>query len=144
MALTDLKRFIVPDVLVLDITLLALIFPPISYHYSFVGALWLGGGFWLLRVCASKILKQEALGIGDVKLAFALGLWIGPWGILPLLLVSSFSALGVVAIRKACKSSSREIPFAPFLAFGAWVAYAYSVEVFQFLFFIRNQLLEVL
>lgn len=71
------------------------------------------------------IVKKEGMGMGDVKLALLLGLWLG-WfhPVLPLvaLILSSLFGLvvgiGVMIVRR----ESRPFPFGPWLALGAVVA----------------------
>jgi leader peptidase (prepilin peptidase)/N-methyltransferase len=69
--------------------------------------------------------RPGAMGLGDVKLAGVLGLYLGP-AVAPailLALIAGVVAGGVIAtrvgIRKARKTA---VPFGPFLALGAVVA----------------------
>lgn len=68
--------------------------------------------------------KGAAMGFGDVKLAFLLGLFLG-W---PLILVALFTAfclgalVGLILIAFKKKGLKSEVPFAPFLIIGTAVA----------------------
>ena len=78
----------------------------------------LGAGGFLL---AAALIRPGAMGLGDVKLAAVLGLYLGR-GVIAALLVAfvSGSFLGLVLIaRHGWAARSRTIPFAPFLSLGA-------------------------
>lgn len=72
---------------------------------------------------------QDGLGLGDVKLAFGLGLCLGFEGSVFLLLSASLSAIGTLI----CVGLIRKVPlnklqvsglaFAPFLCLSAWVMF---------------------
>ncbi len=70
------------------------------------------GGF----LGAAHAARPEGMGLGDVKLAAVLGLYLGSAVTAALLAALSAGALVGVALRV------RAIPFAPFLAIGAAVA----------------------
>ena len=53
----------------------------IEWKDAFIGATINGFIFWLLRFVTSKIKEKEAMGLGDVKLVFVGGLWVGPWAL---------------------------------------------------------------
>ena len=78
------------------------------------------GGFLL----AAAIARPDGMGLGDVKLAAVLGLFLGR-AVVPALLVAlaagALAGLALVA-RHGPSARSRTIPFAPFLAIGAAVA----------------------
>jgi leader peptidase (prepilin peptidase)/N-methyltransferase len=84
------------------------------------GLAGLGAGGFLL---AAALIRPEAMGLGDVKLAVVLGLYLGR-GVVAALLIAfvSGSLLGVALIvRHGWTARSRTIPFAPFLSLGALV-----------------------
>lgn len=89
-----------------------------------VGSALIGAGIWLLAIGGIWFLSGgRGMGMGDVKLAPALGLILGWWGIGPAV-VGLFAAWligGVVAVvlllaRRA--RSGTAIPFGPFLIIG--------------------------
>jgi leader peptidase (prepilin peptidase) / N-methyltransferase len=75
------------------------------------------GGFLL----AAALVRPGAMGLGDVKLAAVLGLYLGR-GVLAALLLACFSGslfgLALIA-RHGCAARWRTIPFAPFISLGA-------------------------
>jgi leader peptidase (prepilin peptidase)/N-methyltransferase len=84
----DLKLWILPNELVLLLALTA-----IPFHFSMgwiyadiitiaLGGLIGGGTLWIIRAVANRIYGMETMGLGDVKLMAAGGLWLGPQFIL--------------------------------------------------------------
>lgn len=122
----DLEHMIIPDrfhIIMLPVAVLS-IFCDEKYDYIshligfgaaivvFIGIAWLG----------KKILKREALGGGDVKLAIVAGLLLGWQKLVLMMLVASVIGSVVMIIKRAKSGESKEIPFAPFLIFGLLVA----------------------
>jgi leader peptidase (prepilin peptidase)/N-methyltransferase len=65
-----------------------------------IGAAGLGGalGFGLflaIHLVGEKVLHKEALGFGDVVLLGGIGAWLGPRGLLPVILLSSLQGAAV-------------------------------------------------
>ncbi|MEA2394444.1 MAG: leader peptidase (prepilin peptidase) / N-methyltransferase [Solirubrobacteraceae bacterium] len=79
------------------------------------------GGFFLLAVLA----KPGGMGMGDVKLAAVLGLYLGR-AVAPAVLIGLIAGVAVGAViiaRKGAREGRRtRVPFGPFLALGAVVA----------------------
>ena len=142
LTLTDLKKFLIPDVLLIPLFALGIIFTNFLTA-DLLSTFILGAGFALVRLLGSKLAGQEAMGWGDVKLVAALGPWVGLIGIVPFLLVVSLTALLTVIIR-FCLKKRGPMPFGPFLAFGGWVAYAYGPMIAAYLIMFRQYLVEAL
>ena len=84
-----------------------------------------GAVVWLLRWLFFSLRKYQGLGLGDVKLLAASGIWIGAAGVPVQLLVASLSALLAAAIlRLGGRSIGRttSLPFGPFLVLGLVIA----------------------
>ena len=109
---------------------LSCLVPELQGESGWLGALcWsLGGmavgffGLWVLGWLATKMLKKDAMGFGDVKLLGAIGAFFGPVAVLFTVIVSSFvgSIVGVALILrgKAKLGSKTAVPYGPFLALG--------------------------
>ncbi|MFH1582248.1 MAG: prepilin peptidase [bacterium] len=119
----DFKHYIIPDRIVylaILISLVWLLYIKVDILTT-IYALLVSFGFLLLIVLVSK---GKWMGMGDVKLALFMGLFLG-W---PNVLVALFSAfllgsiVGVFLILNRRKSLSSEIPFGPFLVIGTLVA----------------------
>lgn len=86
LAYIDVKEFILPDRMVISVGLIALVHHGIEYLNSFDGRAILEFIFasviypaiiYAVGVIISKLKKQDALGLGDVKLFGVAGLWLG-------------------------------------------------------------------
>jgi leader peptidase (prepilin peptidase) / N-methyltransferase len=80
------------------------------------------GGFLL----AAALIRPEGMGLGDVKLAGVLGIYLGTQVIEAILVAfAAGSVTGLVLlVRHGWSARDRTIPFAPFLAIGALAAVA--------------------
>lgn len=122
-AICDIRCGLIYDWLVMLLALLSLI--PLlegdmDWQNACLGSVLGGGLLWGLRWAS-----HGGLGLGDVKLTAALGLWLG-WEniLLCLLTASTLGALYGVGMF-LCHRLERHtpIPFGPFLALGAWLAW---------------------
>lgn len=95
----DLKERILPNFYVLGFLLSGLIFH-ISYEFQILsateialGALTGGGVLLIIRTIANYYYGFDALGLGDVKLMAAGGIWLGPYLSLIALSAGAFAGL---------------------------------------------------
>lgn len=120
--LTDLERRIIPNRILLVGAVAALAIAafadPDSLPERVVAAAAAGG-----LLLAAALAYPRGMGLGDVKLAATMGLFlgrdVGP-AILVALLVGSLVGLAMIA-RHGAAARKRAIPFGPFLAFGGIV-----------------------
>lgn len=72
---------------------------------------------------AAAVVSKGGMGGGDIKLAAVLGLWFGWKSLLLLMLLSFVSAAIVSVFLLLTKRKSRKdgVPFAPFIAFSAYI-----------------------
>ena len=106
---------------------------PVKFIDVLYGSLAFGGFLAVLRWVGGKIYKKEAMGIGDVKLAVVLGLMLSLKLAIVALYTSFISASIVGAYLIVSKGKSKKIlPFAPFLSFGAMMAYFYGQQIISF------------
>jgi leader peptidase (prepilin peptidase) / N-methyltransferase len=122
--LIDLDHRIIPNKLtllgaVLAPAIVALTQPDAIPEHLIAGAG--AGGFFLLAVLA----YPRGMGMGDVKLAAVLGLFLGrdvvP-GLFVAFLVGTLVGAAIMARKGAQEGRKTAVPFGPFLAFGAVVA----------------------
>ncbi len=83
---------------------------------SLGGALLLGGGLLVISLLFEKVAGKEGLGGGDIKLFFAVGLYLGPLNGLLCLIISCVIGLLLVALMRKGK-----IPFGPAIAIGMMI-----------------------
>ena len=124
----DLKHYIIPD---------RVIYPAIgiTFFYQLIYSFQtVGPNFWSFLLSAFGaagfffliwlVSKGEWMGFGDVKLGFFMGLFLG-W---PNILVALFSAffigaiIGIGLIILGKKTLKSQVPFAPFLIIGTFIA----------------------
>ncbi len=79
------------------------------------------------------ITRGRGMGMGDVKLAFALGLVFGWPNILPLIMLAFIigAAVGVALIVAKSKNLKSALPFGPFLAVGAAIVFFFGQTLIQ-------------
>ena len=82
---------------------------------SLTGLVVGGGAVWTVRIIGQRILRQEAMGFGDVILMAMIGSFVGWQPALVIFFVAPLCALVVVAARRIVRRD-REIPYGPYLA----------------------------
>ena len=83
----------------------------------------------LIVVVGSAIFRKQAMGIGDVKLMAMLGIYLGAWPHLAIILISASllgSIIGVILIITRGKKMDSAIPFGPFLSIGGLLSLLYG------------------
>lgn len=120
--LTDLERRIIPNKVLLVAAALAIaivaVGAPDSLPERALAALAAGG-----LLLAAALAYPSGMGLGDVKLAATMGLFLGR-DVAPAILVALLagSLVGVAMIaREGVAARKRAIPFGPFLALGGLV-----------------------
>jgi leader peptidase (prepilin peptidase)/N-methyltransferase len=123
----DVRTQLLPDQLTYPLLWLGLLLAlvpvfvaaPTAILGAVIGYLCLWCVYWLFKLTTGK----EGMGHGDFKLLAALGAWMGPVALLPIVLLSSLiGALvggSLIALRK--HDGAVPIPFGPFIAAAGWV-----------------------
>lgn len=120
--ITDLERKIIPNKILLVAAVLGVAIAAISDPGSLperAAAAVAAGGLLFLAAMA----YPRGMGLGDVKLAAVMGLFLGRnvgAALLVALLAGSLVGLAIMA-REGAAARKRGIPFGPFLAFGGVV-----------------------
>lgn len=120
---TDLELRIIPNKILLVAAILGVgigaVGDPGSLPERLISAAAAGGGLFLVALAYPR-----GMGLGDVKLAAVMGLFLGR-NVAPALLVALLagSVVGLVMIaRQGTSARKQAIPFGPFLALGGVVA----------------------
>ena len=124
----DLREKRIPDELVLVIVVFGII--SLFLDQPFFPAL-LGGVVYFSLLFLVYVLFPGGMGFGDVKLAGALGFFLG-WPKTPLAFLLSFlggALIGVILLVLGFKRRRDSIPFAPFMAGGAVIAFFWGEEI---------------
>lgn len=131
-SLVDLHDRIIPNELVLaglviGTTMLFLLpYPDKTWLQGLMGA---GTGFGILLLIA--VVAKGGMGLGDVKLAAVIGLFLGAWWV-AMGLVFAFLAGGVISgllLLLRIVGRKDHIPFGPWLALGAIITVLYGAEI---------------
>ena len=123
----DLRTQLLPDQLTLPLLWLGLVLAllpvfvstPAAISGAVIGYLSLWSVYWIFKLLTGK----EGMGHGDFKLLAALGAWMGPVALLPIILLSSLigALVGGAMIMWRRHDAQIPIPFGPFIAAAGWV-----------------------
>src|ERR1041384_6197265 len=99
---------------------------------AFVGALLGGGSLWLMGWTWEKLRGIEAMGLGDVKMMFMVGAYLG-WRLTILTIfvgVLTGSIIGIfLMVRSGQRNMQMLLPFGVFLGLGAIAALLFGIPV---------------
>ncbi|KZC20571.1 MULTISPECIES: prepilin peptidase [Rhodanobacter] len=133
----DFRTQLLPDQLTLPLLWLGLLLSllpmfvtaPASILAAAIGYLSLWSVYWAFKLLTGK----EGMGHGDFKLLAALGAWMGPVALLPVILLSSLIGALVGGTLIALRKHEREIPmpFGPFIAAAGWVWFVAGADLLQ-------------
>ncbi|MCX6088855.1 MAG: A24 family peptidase [Candidatus Atribacteria bacterium] len=114
----DYKNYVIPNKLVIVVLNIGIIHYVFNYFdFKFITGLITSFSIYLILY----FLFPKGIGFGDVKLAGAIGLFLGFKLTILAILLSFFSGaiVGLLLIALHKKSMKDPIPFGPFLALGA-------------------------
>ena len=136
-SLIDIDHFLIPDRLTLGGIAAGLAASALVPALHGRATAWAGfnaglggaflGGFllWGVVVIGTKVLKKEAMGLGDVKLLAAIGAFLGWQAVLFVIAVSSIlgSLFGLAMMARGGQVWGSRLPYGPFLSLAAalWV-----------------------
>lgn len=118
LAVIDLRRGLLPDKLNAALAALGVsyhavngfgIMPPVD---MITGAAIGGGMLWAVRIAAHYCYRPESLGLGDVKLLAAAGIWLGPHSILMAIVLGALAGMAhgfALALSRKIKNPSEKI-----------------------------------
>ncbi|MEZ5814879.1 MAG: A24 family peptidase [Alphaproteobacteria bacterium] len=133
----DLRTRLLPNILVLGLAMAGFAFHVSALFYYdpvrdlLAGALIGGGMLYAIRLAGNFFYKTDTLGLGDVKLMAAGGLWLGPYYTLIALIAGAVAGLvhGGALIgykrlktREAATLSTFSLPAGPGFAAGLLIA----------------------
>jgi len=140
----DLKHYIIPDSIIFSAIGLVFLFWILDFGICNLFGIWcfefeilnplisglVAAGLFLFIILVSR---GKWMGMGDVKLAFFMGLFLGfPQIIVALFLAFLIGAIigtGLVLAKKRVLKS--EVPFGPFLVTGTFIAFFWGEEIIQ-------------
>jgi leader peptidase (prepilin peptidase)/N-methyltransferase len=145
-AAIDARYFIIPDELTLAAFVLGIVKAGLDAwpdDWSIVlqtiglavlrGAV-LAGCFFALRALYARVRGREGIGLGDVKLAGAGGVWLA-WTTIPVAIeIAALAALAVYVVRQFAggkmMSATARMPFGLFLAPAIWLGWLLEQTLF--------------
>ena len=137
--LADLQYLIVPDFFVALLSVLAILAQILSgktWSLPILAVFFSTAFFYGLSFLASKIMKKDALGMGDIKLMIPLS-FILSWpetalSIFLAFIIGGFFAMLVLITGK--KKFGQVLPFAPFLILAAMVSFIFGEAIWKWYF----------
>jgi leader peptidase (prepilin peptidase)/N-methyltransferase len=126
----DYKYQIIPNRLNLTMFEIGLVFAflygisNVAIFINMICGMLAGGGiFLLITLLGGLVYGKEAMGLGDVKLMGALGLYFGLANIIIVALLSFLigAILSIVLLVTRIKKTDEYIPFGPFIVIGALI-----------------------
>ena len=129
----DLRHYIIPDWAVYPAIGLVFVYQLFANYNSFFNFLLAGIGVAGFFFAIWLVSKGRAMGFGDVKLAFLMGLLLGFPKILLAVFVACFSGslLGLALIVLGKKKLKSALPFAPFLVAGTFAVLFWGEQVIK-------------
>jgi leader peptidase (prepilin peptidase)/N-methyltransferase len=131
----DVRTQLLPDQITLPLLWLGLLVALVPFFVdapaailgAAIGYLALWSVYWGFKLLTGK----EGMGYGDFKLLGALGAWMGPWALLPIILLSSLigAVVGGTALAVQGRDRATPIPFGPFLAAAGWVQFVFGAQI---------------
>jgi leader peptidase (prepilin peptidase)/N-methyltransferase len=108
----------------------------LSVQHAVWGALAGYGSLWLVATVFERLTGKVGMGAGDFKLLAALGAWLGPFALIPLVLMASVCGALVGVWLQSTQRLERGgyVPFGPFLALaGAVQTFLGGADVFFYI-----------
>ena len=143
LSVIDIELYLLPNRLTYPAIVVSIVAVPVlsfllredpghSIRSAYYGGLGYAGFLLFMTLFYEIIIRKEGMGMGDVKLALPLGIWVG-WISLHLVVyaVTIATLLGSVVglIIMLIRRDSRAFPFGPWLAIGAVAAIMYSEKI---------------
>ncbi len=164
LSIVDLREWILPNELVLGFAACGIVFHLLTWGaimtpmQMLYGMLAGGGTLLAIRTIANYVYKRDTVGLGDVKLMFAGGLWLGPYYIMVGLAAGAFIGLIIGLIFLALPHSHPEdiapqegdglmqtsVPAGPGFCGGIAVAIIWMIHEWPNLFMAVDKLMTIL
>jgi len=132
-ALTDARAYVIPDEFTWGGLVLGLLFA-IAGGWPALGQALLGaalgfGVLWVVGVVGTWVLKQEAMGGGDIKMMAMVGAFLGWKGVLLTIFLGALVG-SLIFVPLALGGRKPLVPFGIFLALGAAAAYLVGPSIY--------------
>jgi leader peptidase (prepilin peptidase)/N-methyltransferase len=130
-----LNKVIFPAIVVAALT--SIVWFGAGWYLAFVGGAIGFGFFWLAAWLGRLILRRNALGAGDVKLAAYVGLITGFPGIITALVITILAGgiISILLLLLRVVNLRSGIPYGPFLVIGGFVTMLWGAPIMNGFFF---------
>ncbi len=126
LSVIDLRYKAVPDALSVPTMIIAFFANPITFTLEY--GLLFAGGFAVLRIVVSFLMKREAMGEADIIIAAIIGSILGlKLGLIAIYISAVISLPVFMAVRK----KGYELPFIPFLVVGLTICYIFDEQILE-------------
>ncbi len=131
---TDLTSMIVPDKVVIWLITLSLAYQTMFARGDLVNHLLAAVGSSLFMFFLHIITRGRGMGLGDVKFAFFMGLFLGIPSVIVAFYLSFLTGALVAVILLICGlvKFKQRIPFAPFLVLSTATTYIWEMNLLKF------------
>lgn len=132
LAALDLGHYWLPDRLTMPLLALGLLLGPAPFTDRVLAAAIGGGGLLAVAIIYRRVRGRDGLGLGDVKLMAAIGAWLSPVLLAPLLLLAALCGLAsiiVVRLNGRAVAAEDPVPFGAFLAAAAFPMWLVAAAV---------------
>ena len=141
LSVIDWQTTFLPDALTLPMLWLGLLASSlgmldVSVQHAVWGSIAGYTSLWLVAEAFQRFTGKEGMGAGDFKLLAALGAWLGPFALIPLVLLASVTGalVGIWLQYTGRLERGGYLPFGPFLALaGAVQAFGGRADVFFYI-----------
>jgi len=131
-AIIDARHYVIPDELSYGGLVVGLALALFGGASGFVNAL-IGAAvgwalLWVVRTVGSYVLKQEAMGWGDVKMLAMIGAFVGWKGVLMTVFLGALAG-SLIFLPLQLMGKKRLVPFGVFLAVGGAVTFVFRDSI---------------
>jgi leader peptidase (prepilin peptidase)/N-methyltransferase len=87
----------------------------------------------IMGLIGKLLFHKDTLGMGDVKLAGMIGLYLGPWLTAGMYIIAVFigAVVGLILIAVGGRKMGSKIPFGPYLALGSMIVLLWGKELWD-------------
>jgi leader peptidase (prepilin peptidase)/N-methyltransferase len=129
----DLRHKIVPNRIIVPAAAYGLV-TAVAFRTDMLPELLIAGAGAFTFFLVAALIHPKGMGMGDVKLAGVMGLYLGKL-VIPALFIAFIvgTVVGIVlVVRHGARSRKVGVPFAPFMAFGGLVAMLFGQQLIDF------------
>lgn len=130
----DVRMMLLPNKIIvfgwLGVFVIRVVLFPTTVVWHIASSFIIGAAMLLIAILGSKLLKQEALGGGDIKLFLLIGLLLGLELSFLTIMVASFMGLIFALISRFSKrhKEHKYIPFGPFIVWASIICFLWGEQ----------------